>query len=117
MRRFDDLDLYHLDSLLTDDERMVRDTVRDERGEHTIQVGFDTWQRGTTNMRGYGDESIAACGAWIAEDTYEVRICFYESEFCPVLRFHYTSDGLLVEVEPNVSWGPTTARKITGRRH
>ena len=91
--------------------------VRDERGEHTIQVGFDNWQRGTTNMRGHGDESIAACGAWIAEDTYEVRICFYESEICPVFRFHYTSDGLLVEVEPNVSWGPTTTRKITGRWH
>ena len=29
MRRFDDFDLYHFDDLLTDDERRVRDAVRD----------------------------------------------------------------------------------------
>ena len=66
-------------------------------------------------MRGYDDEPIAACGAWTAEDTYEVRICYYESVFCPVLRFHFTSDELQLEVDPNVSWGPTTVRTITGR--
>jgi CubicO group peptidase (beta-lactamase class C family) len=89
--------------------------VRGERSEHSIQVGYDTWLKGTTNVRGYEDEPVAACGAWTAEDTYEVRICFYESVFCPVLRLHYRSRELQLEVEPNVSWGPTTARTITGR--
>ena len=48
----------------------------DERGKHSIHVGYDTWLKGTSNLRGYGDESVAACGAWIGEDTLEVRICF-----------------------------------------
>jgi hypothetical protein len=49
--------------------------MRDERGEHPIQVGYATWLKGTTDVRGYVDESDAACGVWTADDTYEVRIC------------------------------------------
>ena len=76
---------------------------------------YETWLKGTTSVRGYEDEPVAACGAWTTEDTYEVRTCYYESVFCPVIRFHYTSGELQLEVEPNVSWGPTTASTITGR--
>ncbi|GHO77475.1 hypothetical protein KSD_52460 [Ktedonobacter sp. SOSP1-85] len=89
--------------------------VSDERGEHPMQVGYATWLKGTTDMRGHGDEPVAACGAWTAEDTYEVRICYYEGVFCPVFRFHYTSGELQLEVEPNASWGSTTVTTITGR--
>ena len=89
--------------------------VRDERVEHLMQVGTSTWLKGTTGMRGRSDEPIAACGAWTAEDTYEVRVCCYEDAFCPVLRFHYTSGELQLEVDPNVSWEPTAVTTITGR--
>jgi CubicO group peptidase (beta-lactamase class C family) len=89
--------------------------VRDGRGEHPIQVGYATWLKGITDLRGHGDEPVAACGAWTAEDTYEVRVCYYEGVFCPVFRFHYTSGELQLEVEPNVSWGSTTVLTITGR--
>ncbi len=90
--------------------------LRDERGEHRIQIGYARWLTGTTNLRGNGDEPVAACGAWTAEDTYEVRVCYYESEFCPVFRLHYTSDELQIEVEPNVSWGSATVTTISGHR-
>jgi CubicO group peptidase (beta-lactamase class C family) len=89
--------------------------VRDEGGEHSIQVGRGTWLKGTTDARGHGDEPVAAGGAWTAEDTYEVRVCYYEAVFCPVFRFHYTSGELRLEVEPNVSWGSTTPTTIMGR--
>ena len=45
-------------------------------------------------MRGQGDEPVAACGAWTAEDTYEVRVCYYEGELGSVFRFHYASGEL-----------------------
>jgi CubicO group peptidase (beta-lactamase class C family) len=89
--------------------------VHDERREHAIQIGYDTWLKGTTSVRGYEDEPVAACGAWTTEDTYEVRTCYTESVFCPVLRFECTDGELQLEVEPNVSWGPATVRKVTGR--
>lgn len=89
--------------------------VRDERGEHRMPVGYATWLKGATDLRGRGDEPVAASGAWTADDTYEVRVCFYESEFCPVFRFHYTGDSLQLEVEPNVSWETPTVTMLTGR--
>jgi CubicO group peptidase (beta-lactamase class C family) len=92
-------------------------SVRDDRGEHPIQVGYSTWLKGTTDARGRGDEPIAACGAWMAEDTYEVRVCYYEDAYCPVFRFHYTSGELQLEVEPNATWDwePKGVTKIAGR--
>ena len=30
-------------------------------------------------------EPVAACGAWTAEDTYEVRVCYYEARVLPGL--------------------------------
>jgi CubicO group peptidase (beta-lactamase class C family) len=89
--------------------------LRDERGEHRVEVGAATWLEGTSDVRGYGDEPVAACGAWTAEDTYEVRICYYTDVFCPVYRFHYARGELQLEVDPNVSWGPTTVTTLTGR--
>jgi len=89
--------------------------LRDERGEHPIQVGYDAWLNGTTNFRGYANEPVSAAGAWTAEDRYEVRVCYPHSFFCPVLRFHYRSGDLQIEVEPNVSWDLSTATRVMGR--
>jgi len=90
----------------------------DERGEHLIQISTSTWLKGITGVRGRGDEPIAACGAWTAEDTYEVRVCCYEDAYCPIFRFHYTSGELQLEVEPNATWDwePAGVTKIAGRR-
>jgi CubicO group peptidase (beta-lactamase class C family) len=96
------------------DERSTL-VVRDQRGEHLMQVGYAKWLKGTTDMRGHGNEPVAACGAWTAEDTYEVRVCYYEAVFCPVFCFRYTSGELQLEAEPNVSWDQTTVTTITGR--
>jgi hypothetical protein len=89
----------------------------DGRGEHPIQVGHATWLKAATDVRGRGEEPIVTCGAWTAEDTYEVRICYSEDAFCPVLRFHYTSGGLQLEVDPNATWDwePAGVTKIAGR--
>jgi CubicO group peptidase (beta-lactamase class C family) len=89
--------------------------LRDERGEHRIQVGYGTWLKDTTDIRGHAEEPVAASGAWTAEDIYEIRICYYHSQFCPVFRFRYLAGDLQMEVEPNVSWAPPTVTKITGR--
>jgi CubicO group peptidase (beta-lactamase class C family) len=89
--------------------------LRDERGDHTIQVGYDAWQQGITNFRGYADEPVSAAGAWIAEDCYEVRVCYPHSYFCPVFRFRCRSGDLQIEVEPNVSWALSTATQIMGQ--
>lgn len=90
--------------------------LRDERGEHTIPMGTSTWLKGATDLRGRGDEPTAACGSWTADDTYEVRICCTEDAYCPIYRFHYVSDELQLEIEPNATWDwePMGITTITG---
>jgi hypothetical protein len=89
--------------------------MRDERDEYPIHVGSDSWLTGTVDVRGQGNEPVAACGAWTAEDVYEVRVCFYAGVFCPVFRFSDASGVLRLDVEPNVSWDPPPAATIAGR--
>jgi hypothetical protein len=91
--------------------------LSDERGEHRIQIDHSMWLKGNSDIRGRGDESIAACGAWTADDTYEVRICCTGDAYCPIFRFHYTSGELRLEIEPNAiwDWEPAGVTQITGR--
>lgn len=89
--------------------------VRDARGEHPLQVGHNMWLKGMDDLRGNGIEPVAACGAWTAEDTFEVRVCYYAGEFCPIMRFHYAGSELRLEVDPNVSWETPTVTTIAGR--
>jgi hypothetical protein len=93
-------------------------SLSDKRGEHPIQIGYSTWLKGTSDARGRGDESVAASGAWTAEDTYEVRICCTEDAYCAILRFHYTNDDLQLEIEPNATWDwePAGVTKMAGHR-
>ena len=78
--------------------------VRGERGEHSLQIGHGVWQRGQS---GYSDEPVAACGAWTAVHTYEIRLCYTTRVYCPIFRFHFTNNQLQLQVAPNVFWGLT----------
>lgn len=89
-------------------------SVRDDRGEFRIEVGNGTWSHGAVRGHGNGAEPLAACGAWASEATYEVRVCYTEREIGSVLRFHYDNGELQLTVEPNVSWGSTEIRSISG---
>jgi hypothetical protein len=88
--------------------------LQDERGDHKIRVGYDAWLNGTTSFRGYANEPISAAGAWTSENSFEARLCYPHSFFCPVLRLRYGSADLEIEVEPNVSWDISPATLITG---
>lgn len=89
--------------------------VHDECGEHPGQAGFGTWLKGTTDLRGRGVEPVAASGAWTADDTYEVRACYTESEVCQLVRFRFSGAELTLEIEPNVGWGTPAVTTISGR--
>jgi hypothetical protein len=105
-----------LDSVAIEfDDRDCTLILRDERGDHKIRVRYDAWLNGTSSFRGYANEPISAAGAWTSENSFEVRLCYPHSFFCLVLRFRYGSEDLEIEVDPNVSWDPSTAILITGK--
>lgn len=88
--------------------------VCDKDGKHVIQIGYGEWQQGDIKIFSYGEQPVAACGAWTAVDTYEVRLCYSTRVYCPIFRFHFAVDELQLEVAPNVFWGFDHIRTITG---
>ncbi len=102
-------------------------TVADARGSRSIAIGCCAWQPGTGARLGAYDmhgvepqvEPLAACGDWTAagsdSGTYEVRICYYESELAHILRFHFGGDDLRFEFAPNVAWEEPKVTTIVGR--
>jgi CubicO group peptidase (beta-lactamase class C family) len=83
-------------------------TIRDERGEHQIAVGDSAWLKGLTTFvdRG-GPQPVAAAGAWTSEDTYLVKLVYYETPFCATMTCRFVEDRLLFDFALNVSFGPT----------
>jgi hypothetical protein len=90
-------------------------TLGDERGEHQVPLGSGEWRMSRGDLRGRGDEPLAASGALTAKDAYEARICLYASEIGYVLRLAFAGDELRLEVDPNVAWGEPQVAAITGR--
>ncbi len=48
-----------------------------------------------------------------ADGTYNVRLCFYETPFRPLLTFRFAEDRLLFDMEYNVGFGETKWEELT----
>jgi glutaryl-CoA dehydrogenase len=76
MHQFQGVDFYGLDELLTDEERMIRDTIREWVGEHVVPIIAEYCRKGTfptqlvpqmgelgmfgANLQGYGCAGLGA---------------------------------------------------------
>ena len=90
-------------------------TIRDERDEHQIACGNGVWHKGSTTFTPFNSQQIAASGAWTDEDTYTVKLCFYETPFRPTLICRFTEDQLTLDVKANVGFGPTEWPQLVGK--
>ena len=54
-------------------------------------------------------------GAWIAEDTLAVNLCFYETPFRPVLIFQFGQGGVRYQFKMNVDFGPGARPALIGK--
>ena len=89
--------------------------MQDSNGTHQVAVGSASWSKGTTKLYGGVSRPVAASGAWTSDDIYVVRLCFYETPFCPTLTFRFEGDQLTTDWKDNVAFGPTEHPPIVGR--
>ncbi|CAN5519041.1 hypothetical protein BH09PLA1_BH09PLA1_25740 [soil metagenome] len=93
------------------------------RSEHRIAVGHGTWEKGRTQLASDldlrqvagGEQPVAASGAWTSDDTYSVKICFYESPITLTMRLRFGGELVVLDVEQNVAFGPTTRPTLVGQ--
>lgn len=88
---------------------------RNSCGEHKVTAGFGEWVRGATRLSTPQPRPVAASGAWVKDDTFELRLCFYETPNIDVVTSRFTGDKLACNWKTNVSFGPTTRPEIEGK--
>jgi hypothetical protein len=84
--------------------------LQDDTGEHVIACGKEGWLLGHTSFDLPASESapqpVAASGAWTADDTYTIRLCFRETPFISTLALRFAGDRLELQRAENVGFGP-----------
>jgi hypothetical protein len=90
-------------------------TARDRNGEHRIACGSGAWSSGTTTLGSGDPQGIAASGAWLAADTFVVKLCYSETPFCYTFTCRFTGDRLVVDSRINVAFGPVEQPQLVGR--
>jgi hypothetical protein len=61
------------------------------------------------------EQPVAVAGAWTAEDTYTVKLCFPETPNSVTANLKLGEDQLFYDAEYNVSFGPTKQPALVGR--
>jgi hypothetical protein len=73
------------------------------------------WRPGRWAYGSLPEQPAAAAGAWETDDTYAVKICFYETPFYLVLRLKFNGDEASLDAEYNVAFGPAKQPRLIGR--
>jgi hypothetical protein len=95
--------------------------LRGEGGEHSLASGAAGWIKGTAPLAGNpllaGRPSarVAARGAWVSDDSYAMKLCFYETPYVETVTWKFDGDQLTVTRKMNVSFGPTERPALVGR--
>jgi CubicO group peptidase (beta-lactamase class C family) len=78
--------------------------------------GDGSWKKGKL---AYGPmfpaQPAAFSGAWIGDDTFKARICFYETPFLITMTLKFAGDQLFYDAELNVGFGPTRQPRLIGK--
>jgi CubicO group peptidase (beta-lactamase class C family) len=90
-------------------------TLRDERGERPVECGNGAWVKGITAVGDGTESKVAASGAWTDEETYTMKLCFYETPFVQTVTCKFEGEKVTVSRKMNVGFGPTERPTLVGR--
>jgi hypothetical protein len=85
-------------------------TLRVEGVDYRIPCGYRKWEKGHLASDVYGPSAVqrvAASGAWTAENTFTVRLCFYETLTFVTLDLKFKRG----EVSYETDWHPTPGKR------
>jgi len=85
------------------------------RGQHTLTFGRGDWVDGVAALGAPEPRRVAASGAWVAKDTFELTLCQYETPFTITLTCCWAGDTLYFDSKVNVDFGPTERPQLLGK--
>ncbi len=98
-------------------------TFRSLGQEHEIAIGNGGWKKGRTDFVAGADwrvadavdQPVGASGAWAADDTYTVKLAYYETPLAVTLTCRFAGNRvLLLNVEHSVELGSTLRPLLVG---
>ena len=101
----------------------TRVTLGGAGGDRGIAVGAGRWLRNTIEpirqanviFRESWPARVAACGAWVDDNTYVVDLCWYETPFRRTLTCRFDGDGIAIDQLQQVAAPPEGLPSLQGR--
>lgn len=95
-----------------DSQATVVRTINGQQERFVVMPG--SWQKGEANSFRYGAQPAAFSGAWVADDTFALQICFYQTPFIVTEYYRFVENQLQYQLKLNVGFGPTENPVVTG---
>ena len=83
--------------------------------DQRIACGRGEWKKGRLAFATFAEQPAAASGAWTADDTFSVRICFIETPFLLKARLKFSGSEVSLDSESNVGFGSTSQSTLFGK--
>ena len=92
--------------------------AKTDSGDHLLTCGYGRWIANQTLFeptRGFRNlelQKASLAGAWIAENTFEFKLCFNESAFTITFLLEFSDQELHLNSSVNVGFGETTYKPM-----
>jgi hypothetical protein len=81
----------------------------------TVPVGFGLTETGEMLFPQYGKQPVETSGAWASENTYKMRMYYFETPFNINMDFIFSEDVLTADIAMNISFGPGGMPQLKGK--
>ena len=98
---------------LAGEDKSITFTSKDESLK--IPVGFGSVKKGEMLLPRYGKQPVASSGAWVSDNNYQVKMCYYETPFIVTFNFIFNDNDLIVNADMNVSMGNGRFLELKGK--
>jgi hypothetical protein len=84
-------------------------------GSFTVPVGMGILKKGNYPVPFLGEQLIATTGAWINDDTFQMRVYMYETPYYFDYEFGFTKEEVFIDRTMNVSFGRMDSPSLKGK--
>ena len=89
--------------------------IQTGRRKHHVRCGLGEWLEGEAPAFRRLSQPAVACGAWTAEDTFQVVLRLIESPFYQTMTCRFAGGQVTIDSAMNVAFGPKEMPQLVGK--
>jgi CubicO group peptidase (beta-lactamase class C family) len=83
--------------------------------DQRIVCGRGSWRKGKSPVGPLPEQTVAASGAWTADDTFTAKLCLCETPFIRTLKLKFSAGQVQLDETQNVAFDPTKRPQRVGK--